>query len=210
MANICSTDITLRGPKEELDRIYSALEAVMKSDDHWSARLLIESGLYKTIDEMSEDHLYVRGSISNLDYTDDNTISVSQEDNWSPQLDGIKLVCEALAPNVEIVYKAEEPGCGFAKTNSDDIVGDYFVDVWEPENLSGSLSGFCWDQVTEDNLRDALLEYLGFESSDKDTESLIALAQQESDYAFVAFQYQYCALEDLTHSLRSLGRKTAD
>lgn len=155
MANWCSTYVTLNcKTKEDAKYVYDKINDWVSYshvpnhfDEVWLGNVLINSGLYTKEDIDNNPHPRCRGSIVYLDLNDEQVI-VDTETAWFPMLQIWQEVCDKCLKDkeIEIIYNAEECGCGIYYSNDPAVVGTYQFD--------GN-----WD-LSEEDVRNILLEYL--------------------------------------------------
>lgn len=131
MANNCYTTILLRNTPVKITALDEALKGAKNTEKKpfggiWLGSLLIYMG-YPDKDVGEGRICRCRGRI--MDYTvHEGEINLYTETAWVPMLQTIKCFADRYAPNTEIYYRAEEPGCGLYWTNDLRYVGTYYVD----------------------------------------------------------------------------------
>jgi len=152
MPNWCYTNITIcHDDKEKLkvffDKVEEWRQKPYKKNDFdtyslgWLGNIVGNSGLaeWKVKDNGREDfvpNISCRGSLQSLELFDSN-ININTETAWGPMLEMWRLLCDRYLPGAEIYYTAEESGNGLFQTNDPDVVGKYYIDVYDtpPDGL---------------------------------------------------------------------------
>ena len=119
MPNWCCTDYIIEGKKDNLDKIYEAIQnhSVKEgSNEDWEGNILETLGIDYT------NH-FIRGLIEDSNLSDDS-ISIYAMEAWA-RTDFAELLMSKF-PDIEIYWKAEEPGLAIYETN--DSKGKYFPD----------------------------------------------------------------------------------
>lgn len=189
MANWCWTNIEITGAINEINALDKHIhKALYEEVEHpgWIGNMIEYIG--KTTEGIS-----CRGSVSDIyKYPQksrkklSSEMCICQEDAWEPHLAPIVLFCEKYAPNVEILYQAEEPGCGLYLTNIDDLAGRWDVYVED-----GPLTDINVP-ITTSELKDALEECFG---SGLSFDELLEKARDEFDASIN--QWQFCDICDV-------------
>ena len=178
MPNWCRTRISFRNTAEKLKALDVAFrEATKPSPEnvkvgHTSlAELLIYMGL-------SLDDTKHQGRISYY-WADNKEIYIETVTAWAPMLAVFRLFADKYAPGTNIVYTAEEPGCGLYWTNDPEIRNLYYADG----HIEGELSDLC-DLVNQSpetvarTLEDELGLPLTEDSSDEHIQELCRKANE--------------------------------
>lgn len=126
MANWASTSYCIEGSKEDLKKIFKAIDEFMtekrkpkdeKTDKGWEGNILEALGA-------SEEQMkiyYLRGFIQTYEL-DDNVLRVAAEEAWD--ITDFRKVLKQLMPELIIYYCVEETGFEIYQTN--DMNGKYF------------------------------------------------------------------------------------
>ena len=126
MTNWASTSYCIEGSKENLKKIFKAIDGFMtekrkpkdeKENKGWEGNVLEELGA-------SEEQMktyYLRGFIQTYEL-DNNVLKISAEEAWG--VTDFRKVLEILMPELIIYYCVEETGCEIYQTN--DINGKHF------------------------------------------------------------------------------------
>ena len=152
MPNWCYTNITIcHNDKDKLKAFFDKVEEwrqkpYLKNDFDtyslgWLGNIVGNSGLaeWKVKDNGREDfvpNISCRGSLQTFELIE-NSINIDTETAWGPMLEMWKLLCEKYLPGADIYYTAEESGNGLFQTNDPDVVGKYYIDVYDtpPDGL---------------------------------------------------------------------------
>lgn len=180
MANTCFTDITINGNINEINSLWRHLnEALPEQSDGWIGNLI------KYIGKPTEG-VSCRGTVTYTSKMGNESICISQEDAWEPHLAPIVLFCEKYAPRVEILYEAEEGGCGLYLTNNNDMAGKWIVyaDHGPLEDIDSP--------ITTSELMYKLNSLFG---NDDNLEKLIEKAEDE--YGACIEQWDFCDICDV-------------
>lgn len=147
MPNWCYTDITIyHDDKDKLKAFFDKVEEWRKKpykengfDAYslgWLGNIVGNSGLavWKINENGYGDFnppIECRGSLQTFELLE-NQIHISTETAWSPMLFMWRLLCEKYLPEADITFTAEESGNGLFQTNDPDVIGKYYVDVYDP------------------------------------------------------------------------------
>lgn len=126
MPNWCFTNISLNcNNKRDANDVYQTIEHWLsykgKHNDwgkNWLGNILINSGLYAADDIDRKEHPNCRGCVTYIECYEEQVI-IQTETAWVPMLQMWKEVCDKIFPgkDIEIIYSAEEPGCGVFWSN---------------------------------------------------------------------------------------------
>lgn len=168
MPNWCTTNITFKGPKEEIKTLSKSIEEwtskeYIKTDfgKNWLGNICIGANLI-TIDEAENNtkKYRYRGDIIDVEDYDDNELHVQTETAWTPMLAlWVDTLKSLKLNNTEILYTASEPNLEIYYTNDPDQIDTYIWDVGlynESEELK-DLFKSVYD-TTPDNNNDLLSE----------------------------------------------------
>lgn len=141
MPNWCYTQISVNCSSEtkaqEIEKLFNEwLEKGKEDSDfkrNWIGSILKYSGLGQPD---SEGCPRCRGSIADIN-VEDNILSFYTETAWAPMLQWLKFVTDKYDPNAEIIYTAEEPGCGIYYSNDPTVIGTVYIDNWTGEAING-------------------------------------------------------------------------
>lgn len=120
MANICSTEYKIYGPKKDLDVIYETIEEMLDEQD---------TRLCELVDRLGGDssEMYCRGEIRYQDYDDlACELTIQQDTAWREQSD-VRHFLEERFSDITVYYFDEEPGCDWFQTN------DINKEIWDIE-----------------------------------------------------------------------------
>lgn len=146
MPNWCYTDITIYHNDEEklkafFDKIEEWRKKPFKKNDFdkysmgWLGNIVGNSGIaeWKKVEEREDfvPAIDCRGSIQTL-MLDNRRILITTETAWGPMLKMWQKVCDKYLPDAEIIFTAEESGCEIYVTNDPDMIGMYYIDIFEP------------------------------------------------------------------------------
>lgn len=187
MPNWCYTSMTITGNEDEIkvlnDNFSKAKEFQGTKSDF--------SGIWlgKLVEYLGVDYQKVscKGSIINYNYVP-GKILVDTETAWQPLFEPILMMVEKFAPNSQITYYCEEPGCEIYLTNDSDRAGKFVIDSWDER--------FEDDEcIYELHDRDDLKEWLEELLNKKDGFSNL-LKKATDEYEFCVHQFEYCELCD--------------
>lgn len=146
MPNWCYTNITIyHNDEEKLKAFYDKIEEwrskPFKENDFdkysmgWLGNIVGNAGLaeWKKVGEREGfvPNISCRGSIQTFELHG-NRININTETAWCPMMQMWQKLCDKYLPDAEIFYMAEEPGCELFETNDPDVIGMYYIDIWEP------------------------------------------------------------------------------
>ena len=145
MANYCYTEITISGEEDEIRLLNDEMEKAFEEgknqggrSDQWLGYLMLHIGY-------SVDNLPVscRGSVCYHELSEDGTsLFIETETDWSPMLQVFLLFIQKYAPEAELIYTAEEPGCDLFCTN-DPAHEEYMLMLYvDDDELPEALQGF--------------------------------------------------------------------
>lgn len=160
MPNWCFTNITIaHDNSEELEEFYNKIEEWTSHDycdngfgKNWLGNIVGNSGI-GTIDEDKESDLRCRGSLIDVDLTD-NQLTIQTETAWVPMLQMWVKLLEKYLPEAELVYSTEELGCEILCTNDPVYIGKYYIDAWDMDDIETD------DMVNECDVIEILQELL--------------------------------------------------
>ena len=187
MPNWCSTDITINcNNKKEAISLYNKINEWTSTNYHengfgldWLGNIVGNSG----IDQMNDEDFSIRcrGRLTYLElYEDDNAVFVATETAWSPMLQMWRMICNKYLTEYELIYTAEECGCGVYFTNDPVLFGKYLIDSANDDFSNKYLSGETYDrEASEAYLKTALQKCLN--TSENDINVLLDMFN-ESDY----------------------------
>lgn len=110
MANYCTTDVTVTGPKEQVENLYSIMHKLegCNPGSIWYGDLVTALG-------GEWEKVYCKGDFFNIDYQD-GVLSWSDEFAWSEPHEVFDFLREKF-PEIDIRFYAEETGCNYLVTN---------------------------------------------------------------------------------------------
>ena len=192
MPNWCYTNITIcHNDKNKLKAFFDKVEKwrkkPYKTNDFdtytlgWLGNIVGNSGLavWKKKENGREDFapsISCRGSLQSFELMD-GQINLSTETAWGPMLEMWKLLCEKYLPGAEIYYTAEESGNCLYQTNDPDMIGKYYIDIWEPPEE------FEDEESMYDAEEDVTIEFLQrvLKTDEKDIDKLFSMAEDIDD-----------------------------
>ena len=204
MPNWCYTRIEFRGEPQKVKALYDFIDndkannAVgIKNDfkSKWLGNYLVRAGF-------SYNDYNCRGAVTYIGGIEEGGtfFTIDTETAWGPMLAMWKAIIEKVAPGVEIIYSAEEPGNVVLMTNDPYYVGKYYVELYDeealPPNVAEALSWDAYDEVTETELRDALLSVLGLDSSTSTDNLIEALEELTGDDGVAIHKWNFVPVED--------------
>lgn len=195
MPNWCSTNIRISGKKNDINRLYKRFSEAIELDDgdrkpgyftsdlthygqHWLGNLLLYIG-----EDVENTNIRCRGTVSYYELCDDGEgITIQTDTAWVPMIQVFVKFKNKYAPNAEISFCAEEPGCELY-WRSDDSWEKYFVEFYEEEAeeeakkiITKLLAGNTIEYMCEKSMREFLTCLL---SHDGEIDSLIAEALEK-------------------------------
>ena len=158
MPNWCLTNIHISGKKSDIQTLYKRFSDAIERDDggqepgyftagltHYGKRWLGNLLLYIGEEIKENGGPRCRGTVSYYDLCDDGEgITIQTDTAWVPMLQVFVKFKNKYAPNAEITYCAEEPGCELFWKN-DDSWEDYYVEFFSEET----------DEKTADKIKEA-------------------------------------------------------
>ena len=184
MPNWCSTNIKFTGEQEKLRVLHDFI-----NDDEANKKVGIATafrerwlGNYLERAGFSWKDYRCRGTVEYISDVRQNEFTVETETAWAPMLAMWQAIVEKIAPELEITYFAQEPGCGVYMTNDPEKADNYWVDVYDEDNLPENVANIFHESfdTTEVDLRGALLQI--FPSDAKlETDKLIQKLEDMTD-----------------------------
>lgn len=161
MPNWCYTDYKIEGEKDTLDKIYKAIEnpSIKEgSSKDWEGNVLSTLGI-------DFKNCFIRGFIEDSDLEYD-VLSIYTTEAWY-RTDFARLL-EDKFPDINIYWKAEEPGMAIYETNDsegkyfteryyieiykdNDYITEYFDDKEDAYNWIKEITGYKTDEEIESN-----------------------------------------------------------
>lgn len=205
MANVCWSNIRIKGSKESLDMLQSEFEKAFKLDQKktaentWLGNLLLHMG-YTMEDINSEKTPQCRGHITYFEREDKNSIQIDTDSDWVPYIEVFQVFVDKYTPEhgAKIFYNAEERGCGVFWTNDPELKDVYCIDADgldllpdEYSYLKNTLDSY---NVEEKDLMDCLKRFVGLECNMNELvqESLIKMGNLTDERAwFSAEKYEW-------------------
>ena len=139
MPNWCYTNITISHENPQKIKKFNDLLDKWTSKNYmengfgleWLGNVVGNSGI-DTADEKHDFKVRCRGRIIYKAF-DDKVITIDTETAWVPMLQMWIKVLERYLPDAELIYTAEEPGCGIYYTNDPTVKDSYYIDSWSQE-----------------------------------------------------------------------------
>ena len=162
MPNWCLTTITISHENEQkLKQFEEKLNEWMKGTESgfgnaWLGNIVINSKI-GTVDENPKTDLRCRGSVVYMERFE-NQLVIDTETAWVPMLKLWQKLLEKYLPGGELIYSAEECGCGIYCTNDPAMLDCYLVDIWEDVGMVKE--DYCTDE-TEESVVEMLQKLLG-------------------------------------------------
>ena len=184
MPNWCYTKIVFKGKPDVVKALYDFV-----SDDEANNALKISTdfgvrwlGCYLERAGYDWESYRCRGTLEHISDLTDNEFFIETETAWVPMLSMWQAIIDKIAPGIETIYNAEEPGCEIFWTNDPEIYGSYWVDVYDADHLQSNVKNVFGESndYTESDLRKALLEIFPDEKT-LSMEELICKLNNEYD-----------------------------
>lgn len=180
MPNWCTTQITINHEDEkELEKLSKLIDEWTSKDYkengfgcNWLGNIVLGSGI-GTVDTNGETDLCCRGTIEYSELLK-NQLVVTTFTAWSPMLQMWQKLLDKYLPGAELIYEAEESGCGLYCTNDPCMKGCYIIDAWDMENIETNY------EATEEAVREILQKLLN--TTESNVEKLIDMFE-DSDYS---------------------------
>lgn len=173
MPNWCLNRITINHENE------SKLEKLSKLIDEWTSKDYMENGFghnwlgnivlgsgVGTVDTNEETDLRCRGTITYSELYE-NQLIIDTETAWSPMLQMWVKVLDKYLPDAELIYSAEECGCGLYSTNDPCMKDCYIIDSWDIDDIDSDWA------ASEETVRITLQELL--DTTETDIEKLLQM-----------------------------------
>lgn len=181
MPNWCYTKITINHEDErKLKELENKIDEFTSHDYmengfglKWLGNIVGNSGI-GTVDENPETDLRCRGSITYIENYGDQLV-IDTETAWTPMLEMWVKLLEKYLPDAELIYSAEECGCGIWSTNDPCMKGCYVIDALDMENVESD-----WE-APEGAVVKLLQELLQTENENIDE---LLEAFEESDFSY--------------------------
>lgn len=125
MANNCMTDVTILGPENQIEKLYSVMEKLnreKKPSDGWSYGSTWLGNIISALGG-NPDVIYCRGYFFELARRDNNSLEFSCDSAWSEPHEFFDFLRDVL-PEIDIYFYAEEGGCDYYVTN--DATGCFY------------------------------------------------------------------------------------
>jgi len=209
MPNWCYTNISIchndkNKLKDFFDKVEEWRKKPYKTNDFdtyslgWLGNIVGNSGLaeWKVKENGREDfvpNISCRGSLQTFELHENN-ININTETAWGPMLEMWKLLCEKYLPGADIYYTAEECGNGLFQTNDPDVVGKYYIDVWDtpPEGFEEEESVY---EAEEDDTIEFLQRVL--KTDETDIKKLIDMADKIEEPWFSVHEWETMEVDEI-------------
>ena len=208
MPNWCYTNINIcHNDKDKLKAFFDKVEewrkVPYKPNDFdtytlgWLGNIVGNSGLaeWKKRANGREDFvpsISCRGSLQSFELME-NQISLYTETAWGPMLEMWRLLCDKYLPGAEIYYTAEESGNCLYQTNDPNVVGTYYIDIWEPpEEFEDEESQY---EAEEEYVVDFLQRIL--KTDETDIKKLLKMADEIDNPWFSINEWQSVDLDEV-------------
>lgn len=205
MPNWCSTNMTIEGPKAEIENIH---QKIMK----WTSRNYVENdfgvnwlGNVVVGAGFSYETLACRGLITSMDEEitanlkkpETYYFQVQYESAWKDITETWKIILEKFAPNCEIYYVAEELGCEYFVTNDrdkeyydEDIIVLSYLTKNNPLYQKWEEEFDCESYMTRKSLKERLTAIFGPMSLRKLIKKAEAIPETDDEYVVIS-EVQY-------------------
>lgn len=195
MPNWCSTRIIIKCNDEEKMKNFEEKLRELISHNYmengfgltWLGNLVGNSGI-GTVDENKETDLRCRGSITYMEKFGEE-LFIDTETAWAPMLKVFVKLLEKYLPEAELIYEAEEPGCGVYYTNDPDLVGKYSLGAYGCDDVNSAID------YNEEEVVNELKKIVKTESDNLD-EVLKALWKSEFATDVWFYQWEYLPAEE--------------
>lgn len=168
MPNWCFTNIAINTDSEETAKaIYDKLEnewlkapegePVSGFGNDWLGCLAVNSGVIDSYDDIDESLIACRGEVEDVTL-DGESVYMITSTAWGPMIEPIYRAIEKNfgLDGIDIVYSAEEPGCGLYITNDESVTDTYYVEI-DDEAGEQVLGAFGVDDYECDNYSEGYL-----------------------------------------------------
>lgn len=187
MPNWCYTNITINCKNaKEAKMLHNKIEEWTTSDyckngfgRFWLGNIVGNSGI-DSMKDGKDFSVRCRGTLEYLDYKEgENTVSAVTETAWCPMLKMWEKICEKHLTEHEIIYTAEEPGCGLFYTNDPVLSGVYIIDSMNDDFTKRFLGEPYDSEADKEYLKGILQKCL--DSKEESLDDLIKMFEK-SDY----------------------------
>ena len=196
MPNWCFSRVQITGPENEIKVLNDEFEKAFKIDqveNSWGKTWLGNLVLHLKKDWQE---IPCRGEICYYDHSEPDKISLDVETAWAPLLRPIILMVDEYAPNADIIYTAEEPGCCLFVSNDPEVAGRICIETEEEDLEDYELWG-----LTKDQYKDMMIDALTKRKNYKITEGDYGLPALEmvfaKEYTIFLSEYSYCDINEL-------------
>ena len=198
MPNWCFSTVLIHGKPKQLKSLETALEEATSKNfvengfgKNWLGNLVEYMG-------MRYGEMPCRGTVEWVSLSDDeDVLEINVASAWSPHLKPIEAMVEKYAPDSEMLYVAEEPGCCLYWTNDPEYIDQYVVDKWEDDsNLPLELYNMdSYTYFSDDELRSFLRDVLNKPNAEL-KELLEVVDEEYGDYLSIN-QYECVELDEI-------------
>ena len=189
MPNWCSTKIKFTGSESEIERFRKLLDEWLSKSycqngfDYadrycWLGNIVGNSGIDNR--DNGDFNVFCRGSIADMDWSDGELI-IWEESAWAPAIRLWEMVIEKYNLDVQMLFYADECGCGIHDTNDEDYKDFYTVDCCNNGLLKEGLPEY------DDFKQDALVPLLQkiVKSTETSIEKLIELVEDTFEEVWI-------------------------
>ena len=156
--------------------------------DGWLGNIVGNSGVG---DPTKDDCPRCRGTLTSI-YFENGQINMSTETAWAPMMQMWQMIVDKYLPDADIWYTAEEPGNCIYESNDPDVIGKYYVDIWEPpEEFEDEESIY---EAEEDDVIDFLQRVL--KTEEKNIDVLLNMADEIEDRWFSINMWTNCDISE--------------
>lgn len=190
MPNWCYTDISIiHNDENKVKALYEKIKEWTSKDyaengfgNYWLGNVVEGSGI------CHYDDVRCRGIIQYLAF--DGSIKLSTETAWVPMLKMWSMVCDKYLPDADITFTAEEGGCCLFASNDPDMIGKYYIDVYNPPEE------FKDEEPVYDATEDFTIEFLQKVMKTKETDIKKLIRMADDEYWFSVNEWQEADISD--------------
>ena len=182
MPNWCSTNYTFNftsAAKAFCDLVDSWCHDVAENGfgKCWLGNIVVNSGISEIVagseeSFLIEPHYECRGRIVFMDWADES-VNIYTETAWGPMHDMWKAIVEKYVPDANVIYSADECGCGLYQTNDPCLEGKYVVDIMGDDNrVLDEFESYIYD--ADDETVKSVAVTLGVNVAERDVNAIIS------------------------------------
>ena len=196
MPNWCYTNIVINHKdKTKLEDLANKISEWSHKDfcdngfhDGWLGNIVGNSGIANPLEA---DSPRCRGTLTSI-YFDNGQINMSTETAWAPMMKMWQMIIDKYLPDADIWYTAEEPGNCIFESNDPDVIGKYYIDIWEPpEGFEDEESIY---EAEEDDVIDFLQRVL--KTKENNIDVLFNMTDEIEDRWFSINMWTDCDISD--------------